>query len=223
MFSRVAGRYDRANSVLSLGIHHLWRKKLVNWSGAQLGQKVLDCATGTGDLAIEFKKVVGDRGDVIGTDFCQEMMITAPGKAQSVGLDIKFEQADAMDLKFEDRQFDIVSISFGIRNVNQHVKALREMGRVTKAGGYVMILEFGKMSHPILGPIYNWYSEKVLPFLGGLITGQKEAYSYLQTSSAAFPCREEFLQLMRESDCFTEMEFIPVSFGIAYIYRGKVK
>jgi demethylmenaquinone methyltransferase/2-methoxy-6-polyprenyl-1,4-benzoquinol methylase len=223
MFSRVAGRYDRANSVLSLGIHHLWRKKLVNWSGAQAGQKVLDCATGTGDLAIEFKKAVGAEGQVIGTDFCVEMMATAPAKAQAAGLSVQFQQADAMDLKFEDRSFDIVSISFGIRNVNQPVKALREMARVTKTGGYVMVLEFGKMNHPILGPLYNWYSEKVLPFLGGLITGQKEAYSYLQSSSAAFPCRDGFLKLMKEADSFTEMEFKPVSFGIAYIYRGKVK
>lgn len=116
MFSKVAANYDKANSVLSVGIHHLWRKKLVKLSGAQNGQKVLDCATGTGDLAIEFKKTVGKNGEVIGTDFCPEMLEPAPRKALEKGLDIKFEQADVTQLKYQDSYFDIASISFGIRS-----------------------------------------------------------------------------------------------------------
>lgn len=223
MFSKVAEHYDRGNSVLSVGIHHLWRKKVVELSQAKPGQSVLDCATGTGDLAIAFKKEVGPTGSVIGTDFCAEMLETAPQKAQDVGLDIQFELADVTQLQYADNSFDISSISFGIRNVGDPVKGISEMARVTKSGGRVMVLEFGQMQTPIIKDLYNFYSEKVLPQIGGLVTGQKEAYEYLQKSSSAFPCREEFLELMKQTGQFSEMSFKPVSFGIAYIYSGTVK
>lgn len=223
MFSKVAAKYDRANSVLSVGIHHLWRKKLVELSGARSGQKVLDCATGTGDLAISFKKAVGNTGQVTGTDFCADMLKTAPAKAKSKNLEISFEQADVTKLQYPDNQYDITSISFGIRNVGDPVKALSEMARVTKPGGRVMVLEFGQMQTPIIKDLYNLYSEKVLPKIGGLVTGEQDAYNYLQKSSAAFPCREGFLELMKKSGSFTESNFVPVSFGIAYIYTGVVK
>ncbi len=222
MFSKVAANYDKANSVLSMGIHHLWRKKLVKYSEAKPGQKVLDCATGTGDLAIEFKKTVQD-GQVIGTDFCAEMLAPAPAKAQSRNLDIQFEQADVTQLQYTDKNFDITSISFGIRNVSDPVKALQEMARVTKSGGYVMVLEFGQVNIPVFAGLYNFYSEKVLPKIGGIVTGQGEAYEYLQKSSAAFPCREGFLDLMKKSDSFSHFEYISLTGGIAYIYKGKVK
>lgn len=223
MFSKVAGQYDKANSVLSVGIHHLWRKKLVRLSGAHADQSVLDCATGTGDLAIEFKKTVGPNGRVVGTDFCVDMLESAPQKAKENNLDILFEQADVTQLQYQDNQFDIVSISFGIRNVSDPVKALQEMARVAKPGGRVMVLEFGQMQTPVVKDLYNFYSEKILPIVGGWVTGQKEAYQYLQKSSAAFPSREDFVALMQQADCFTEMTFMPVSFGIAYIYTGVVK
>ena len=222
MFSKVAANYDKGNNVLSMGIHHLWRKKLVRYSGAKLGQSVLDCATGTGDLAIEFKKTV-QTGKVIGTDFCPEMLIPAPAKAKERGLDIQFEQADVTALQYADKTFDITSISFGIRNVSDPVKALKEMARVTKSGGAVMVLEFGQVRVPLFGPLYNFYSENILPKIGGLVTGQKEAYEYLQKSSAAFPCREEFLSLMDESSAFQHREFIALTGGIAYIYKGIVR
>ena len=223
MFSKVASEYDKANSVLSVGIHHLWRKKLVQLAKTRSGQAVLDCATGTGDLAIAFKKSVGPQGSVIGTDFCEDMLKTAPSKALQQGLEIQFETADVTKLPYPNQQFDICSISFGIRNVNDPVKALQEMARVCKPGGRVMVLEFGQMQTPVIKDLYNFYSEKVLPVLGGWVTGQKEAYDYLQKSSAAFPCREEFLQLMKQANAFTDMSFTPVSFGIAYIYTGVVR
>lgn len=223
MFAKVAQNYDRGNSVLSIGIHHLWRKKLVELAQAKPGQRILDCATGTGDLAIAFKKEVGPTGTVIGTDFCAEMLETAPQKAQRSGLDVQFEIADVTQLQYADKSFDICSISFGIRNVGDPVKGLSEMARVTKSGGRVMVLEFGQMQTPVIKNLYNFYSEKVLPQIGGLVTGQKEAYEYLQKSSSAFPCREEFLGLMNQTGQFSEMSFKPVSFGIAYIYSGTVK
>lgn len=222
MFSKVAANYDKGNNVLSMGIHHLWRKKLVKMSGAGPGMSVLDCATGTGDLAIEFKKAVGAEGSVIGTDFCAEMLIPAPAKAMAKGLDIRFEQADVTQLNYADNSFDITSISFGIRNVGDPLKGLKEMARVTKSGGSVMVLEFGQVQLPVFGPLYNFYSEKVLPKIGGWVTGEGEAYEYLQKSSAAFPCRENFLKLMRESGNFSSLEYTALTGGIAYIYHGKL-
>lgn len=223
MFAKVAANYDRGNSVLSMGIHHLWRKKLVKWSGAKAGQKVLDCATGTGDLAIEFKKAVGPQGKVTGTDFCAEMLIPAPAKAAERGLEITFEQADVTQLQYTDNLFDITSISFGIRNVSDPVKALKEMARVTRSGGTVMVLEFGQVQVPVFSSLYNFYSLHVLPKIGGLVTGQKDAYEYLQKSSAAFPCRDGFLDLMKESQAFSSFEYTSLTGGIAYIYKGVVK
>lgn len=222
MFSKVAANYDKGNNVLSMGIHHLWRKKLVKYSGAKAGDQVLDCATGTGDLAIEFKKTVGT-GAVTGTDFCAEMLIPAPGKAKERGLDITFEQADVTQLQYADNSFDVCSISFGIRNVGDPVKALKEMARVTRPGGKVMVLEFGQVNIPVFGALYNFYSQNILPKIGGIVTGQKEAYEYLQKSSAAFPCREGFLDLMKESGSYSKMEYITLTGGIAYIYKGTVK
>jgi demethylmenaquinone methyltransferase/2-methoxy-6-polyprenyl-1,4-benzoquinol methylase len=223
MFSKVAANYDRANTVLSVGVHSLWRKKLVRLSNAAPGMSVLDCATGTGDLAIEFKKNVGPAGRVVGTDFCAEMLAMAPLKAKNQGIDIEWAQADAMNLQFSDREFDLTSISFGIRNVADPLKALREMARVTKSGGSVLVLEFGQVELPGFSQLYNFYSQKVLPMLGGWVTGQNEAYKYLQSSSAEFPCRENFLDLMREAGSFSDCQYWSLTGGIAYIYKAVVR
>jgi demethylmenaquinone methyltransferase/2-methoxy-6-polyprenyl-1,4-benzoquinol methylase len=220
MFASVAQNYDRANSVLSMGIHHLWRSKLVKLVGASNGHKVLDCATGTGDLAIAFKKAVGPTGEVIGTDFCEEMLSFAPAKAKAQNLDVKFQLADVMNLPFANEAFDVSSISFGIRNVADPVKGISEMARVVKSGGKVVVLEFGQVDIPVLGPLYNWYSQKLLPKIGGWVTGQPQAYEYLQKSSAAFPCREEFCHMMKSTGAFSKVGFYSLSFGIAYIYLG---
>jgi demethylmenaquinone methyltransferase/2-methoxy-6-polyprenyl-1,4-benzoquinol methylase len=220
MFKKVAPSYDKGNDVLSVGIHHQWRKKLVKLSSIKPGMHILDCATGTGDLAIEFKKAVGPTGVVIGTDFSEDMLLTAPDKAKAQNLDIKFQTADVMNLPFPDAQFDCVSISFGIRNVQDPQKAIREMARVTKPGGQILILEFGQMKTPVIKDLYNFYFEKVLPYVGGLLTGQTEAYKYLQKSSARFPCRENFLAWMNETQMFSSTSYKSVTFGVAYIYQG---
>jgi len=223
MFAKVAGRYDQANQVLSFGVHHLWRKKLVKLSQAKVGDAVLDCATGTGDLALEFKRVVGPQGSVIGTDFCSEMLIPAPGKAEKQGLAVKFEQADVTQLPYADNSFDVVSISFGIRNVENPQKGLAEMARVLKPGGRLMVLEFGKADLPLFAQIYNFYSENILPKIGGLVTGQKDGYEYLQKSSAAFPCRDEFLTLMKNTGQLSNLRYWSLTGGVAYIYLGEKK
>lgn len=223
MFSQVAGGYDRANNVLSAGIHHLWRKKLVKDSGAKAGDRVLDCATGTGDLALEFKRIVGSTGEVLGTDFCAEMLASAPAKAAAKDLSVTFETADVTALPYADNRFDISSISFGIRNVQDPVKGLSEMARVTRSGGKVMILEFGQVETPVIGPIFTWYSNKVLPRIGGLLTGQRHAYEYLQKSSASFPCKNDFVALMNGTGQFSSCKYTALTGGIAYLYEGTVR
>ncbi len=221
MFADIADDYDRVNGILSFGVHNLWRTKTVKESGASLGDYVLDCATGTGDLALEFKQKVGPTGYVLGTDFCSEMISHAPGKAERKGLEIDFEVADAMDLPYEDAKFDIASIAFGIRNVDDPVQALREMGRVVKPGGRVVVLEFGQPKG-IIGVPYRFYSKHVMPAVGGWISGNRDAYTYLPETSAAFPAGERFLDLMKESGAFSSWRAVSLTGGIAYVYVGTV-
>lgn len=255
MFNDIAENYDLANTVMSAGVHHLWRKALVSWSGAKPGDRVLDCATGTGDLAIEFAQTVGAfattghastgateastnatagesadatapanaRGAVTGTDFSPGMLGPAPAKAAKRGLAITFEQADVTQLPYKDASFDISSISFGIRNVENPAKGIGELARVVRPGGVVMILEFGQPRVPGFKQAYNFYSKHLLPKVGGWVTGRRQAYEYLQDSSAQFPCREEFVALMNQTGRFARVEFRSVSFGIAYLYKGLVK
>lgn len=219
MFAKVAPKYDQANTVLSFGIHHLWRRKLVQLSGLKPGDQVLDCATGTGDLALEFK-AREPRAQVTGTDFCEQMLAEAPAKAKARGLDAKFLWADATNLPFPEASFDIVTISFGIRNVSDPGKAISEMYRVLKPGGRLLVLEFGQPTLPGFASLYRFYSENILPRIGGWVTGQRDAYSYLQKSSANFPCGREFTDLMRTSSPFTQTEFHGLSGGIAFLYKG---
>lgn len=223
MFNDIAENYDLANTVMSVGVHHLWRRSLVTWSDAKAGDRVLDCATGTGDLAIEFKKTVGPAGTVVGTDFSPGMLAPAPAKAARRNLEIKFEQADVTALPYDTASFDISSISFGIRNVENPVKGLSELARVVRSGGVVMVLEFGQPRIPGFRQAYDFYSKYVLPKVGGWVTGRRQAYEYLQDSSAQFPCRDSFVTLMEQTGRFSNVEFKPVSFGIAYLYKGRVK
>ncbi|XXF81126.1 bifunctional demethylmenaquinone methyltransferase/2-methoxy-6-polyprenyl-1,4-benzoquinol methylase UbiE [Myxococcaceae bacterium GXIMD 01537] len=222
MFSSIATRYDVTNEVLSFGIHRLWRRKAVKYSGAKEGDSVLDCATGTGDLALSFKRKVGASGRVMGTDFCPEMLQSAPAKAAEAGLAVEFQVADAMALPFADNTFDVASISFGIRNVDDPVQCLREMGRVVKPGGRVVVLEFGQPTGPF-GALFRMYSKVIMPAIGGLLTGNRAAYEYLPRTSAAFPAGERFLDLMDQSGAYRERVAHGLTFGTAYVYVGTVR
>jgi demethylmenaquinone methyltransferase/2-methoxy-6-polyprenyl-1,4-benzoquinol methylase len=216
MFASISTRYDRANTVLSGGVHHLWRRKAVRWSGAREGDRVLDCATGTGDLAIALRKAVGASGRVVGTDFVPEMLERARTKAR----DITFEVADVTRLPYEDNAFDIASISFGIRNVGDPRKGIAEMTRVVRPGGRVIVLEFGQPRGRTFGALYTFYCRHILPRFGGLVTGDREAYEYLQRSSGRFPCGDEFVAMMQDAADFASIDAAPLTFGIAYLYRG---
>ena len=218
MFASIAPRYDAANEVLSLGVHKGWRRKAVQLSRAAPGQSVLDCATGTGDLALEFKRTVGE-GDVIGTDFCAEMLESAPAKAARAGLRVEFAVADALALPYVDDRFDVASIAFGIRNVDDPVKCLREMARVVKRGGRVVVLEFGQ-PRGAFGALFRAYSRGVMPVVGGLLTGNRAAYQYLPRTAAQFPAGEKFVEMMRAARCFTAVEAHPLTFGTAWVYVG---
>ncbi len=221
MFASIANKYDTVNTVLSFGVHHRWRKKAVKWSQAKPGDDVLDCATGTGDLAIAFKKVVGDQGRVLGTDFCAEMMETAPDKSKKAGLVVEYEVADVLHLPYSDDSFTISSISFGIRNTDDPLQCLHEMARVVKPGGRVVVIEFGQPNGIMKYP-YLFYQKYWMPFIGGLLSGNRDAYVYLPKTSAAFPAGKDFLALMDKTGVFKERKAYPLTGGIAYIYIGTV-
>ncbi len=223
MFSKISGSYDCVNTVLSFGVHHLWKQKLVNLTDVKIGASVLDCATGTGDLALLYKTKVGCQGQVIASDFCREMLSLAPEKAKKKNLDIQFDLTDVTKLPYKDNKFDATSISFGIRNVEDLPKTLGELARVTRSDGQVMILEFGQVQIPVIKQIYNLYSKKVLPFIGGLISGNLKAYQYLNDSSRVFPCGEDFKKKILSTGFYKDVTVIPLSFGIAFIYKCLVK
>ncbi|MEO5970498.1 MAG: bifunctional demethylmenaquinone methyltransferase/2-methoxy-6-polyprenyl-1,4-benzoquinol methylase UbiE [Bdellovibrionia bacterium] len=218
MFGAIAGKYDLANTVLSMGIHHLWKNALVRKSGAKPGDNILDCATGTGDLAFRFEAVLRGQGSVVGSDFCEPMLEIARAKATQQGSKASFVVADAMKLPFENSKFDIASISFGIRNIKDTTQALNELGRVVKPGGRVLVLEFGQPKSTLMANLFGFYSNSVLPRLGGWISGQSQAYRYLQTSSSTFPCGEDFLNIARSTGKFTKLDYRTFQNGIAYLY-----
>lgn len=227
MFSDIAGKYDLANTVLSAGVHHLWRKRVVD-SMASLpsGAKLLDCATGTGDLAIEFKRSRPDL-DIVGADFCREMLDLAKPKASQKSLSIKWMVADAMNLPFPDDSFDALTISFGLRNVASPDLALREFGRVLKNGGELAILEFGSdpsektSGNGLIKRFISFYNSRVLPVVGGLITGKQNAYTYLNESSRLFPAGDELMALIRRSAPFVDVRCEGLTHGTAFLYRAR--
>ena len=223
LFNSISGNYDRANHVITLGLLTLWRKKLISISGAQEGQNVLDCATGTGDLALEFKRKVGSSGTVIGSDFCEGMLNLAPKKAENQNLEVKFELGDVTQLKYEDEQFDITSIGYGIRNVIDPVQGIREMARVTRNNGYVMVMETGENQSPLLKPFIKLYFNYLVPTLGAIANTNKQAYKYLNQSSGNFPCEQKFVELMMSTGQFSKVKCYPLLGGASYIYKGQVK
>lgn len=220
MFGRIAPKYDRANRVLSFGTDIRWRKKAVKLCNLREGDAVLDVACGTGDLSFALKKAVG-AGPVIGSDFTPEMLVCAAEKSKRRGVEITWRQADAQDLPFDDDAFAAATISFGIRNVDDPAKGVAEMARCVKPGGRVVVLEFGQPKG-LWGASYRFYSRHVMPRVGGLLTGDRDAYEYLPRTAAAFPAGDAFLQLMGEAYPFSELEAIPLSGEIAWLYVGTV-
>ena len=217
IFSDVASSYDKANNAMTFGLAHMWRKKVVTLSQTPKNGTVLDCATGTGDLAIEFKKHLGNHAKVTGIDFCKEMLEFAPQKAKSKNLDIDFQIGDVLNLKFEDAAFNTVTIAYGIRNVENTIGGLEEMWRTVKPGGKLLILETGEGSGLLSLPI-KFYTKFIVPILGGFISKKKHAYSYLSASSQAFPSKEKFIALTESLPNVQYTSCKTLMFGASYIY-----
>jgi demethylmenaquinone methyltransferase/2-methoxy-6-polyprenyl-1,4-benzoquinol methylase len=208
---------------MTFGLAHRWRKQLVQWSDAKPGDYILDCATGTGDLALEFKRHVGSRGEVVGVDFCASMLELAPPKAKRAGLDVQFQLADILKLPFANDSFSVASIAYGIRNVADPIGAIKEMARVVKPGGRIMILETGEAPESGLKKAFEFYFQKVIPRIGGWVTGQRSAYEYLNRSSRGFPSRQSFVQLMLASEALERCDYRVLMGGASYLYRGVVR
>ena len=220
MFAAVAPRYDLVNRVLSLGIDQGWRRAAARWTGVGQGGRVLDVCAGTGDLAC----ALAARGArVCGSDFTPEMLQLAQRKRVPARATAPFWLAgDTMHLPFRSASFDAATVAFGIRNVADPVQGLREMGRVVRPGGTVVVLEFCKPRLPLVAGLYGLYFRQVVPRLGRWLSGERlGAYSYLPASVAAFPEREAFLQLLRDAGLESPEQRV-LTLGIAALYRAAV-
>lgn len=224
MFSQIAPWYDFLNHLLSLNIDKRWRQRtarLVPPGPAELGP-ILDLCTGTGDLALTYDRTAQGRVPIIGADFSHEMLVRAVKKTDIAGASqrIQFVEADAQALPFPDNTFQLVTISFGLRNVTDTDRGLREMVRVTRPGGRVAILEFSRPQNPVLGRLYGWYFRSVLPLIGQLISRSPEsAYRYLPASVLSFPDYEALAERMRAAG-LEQVKYEPFTFGIATLYVG---
>jgi len=217
MFDKIARRYDLVNRVISLGMDQRWRKRTV--AALQLGDapRVLDLATGTGDLAVAIAKS-REHAKVVGLDPSSEMLAIARAKIDRKGLAQRIELVlgDAQQLPHASCEFDAATIAFGIRNVPDRAAALREMARVVRPGGRIAILELGEPRGKLLGRVARFHTHHVVPRIGALLSGKRE-YHYLQKSIAAFPPAEEFVQLMQASGLHV-VEVVPLSFGACTLY-----
>ena len=219
MFGRVAHRYDAANHVLSMNIDKLWRARTVAAVREDIRDpqaRVLDLCCGTGDLMMALEKARG--AAVMGSDFCHPMLLGAAKKSSRTPL---FE-ADALQLPLSEGSLDVVTIAFGYRNFANYEAGLRELRRVTKPGGKLAILEFSQPPNRAFAQLYNWYSRRILPLVGGMLTGNRDAYSYLPESVRKFPGAEELAAMMRRAG-FTDVRFERMTCGIVALHTGTIE
>ena len=220
VFDSVASKYDMMNDVMSVGLHRLWKRFAVNISGARTGQRVLDLAGGTGDLAKLFAARVGPTGTVVHTDINGAMLAGGRDKLLDAGLALPTIQCNAEVLPFAARSFDVVAIAFGLRNVTRKDAALAEMRRVLAPGGVAVVLEFSRVAAP-LAPAYDWYSFNVLPRLGKLIAKDEASYRYLAESIRVHPDQETLKQMMRDAG-FDNVDFHNLTAGVVAVHVGRV-
>ena len=220
VFDSVADRYDLMNDVMSAGLHRLWKRFAINVSGARMGQRVLDLAGGTGDLAKLFAARVGPTGTVVHTDINGAMLVAGRDKLLDAGLVLPTIQCNAELLPFAARSFDIVSIAFGLRNVTRKELALAEMRRVLAPGGVAVVLEFSRVTAS-LAPAYDWYSFNVLPRLGKLIARDEASYRYLAESIRVHPDQATLKNMMQDAG-FDSVEFHNLTAGVVAVHVGRV-
>jgi demethylmenaquinone methyltransferase/2-methoxy-6-polyprenyl-1,4-benzoquinol methylase len=222
MFGEIAGRYDLMNHLLSLNTDRYWRWRTVRRVPPVHGGPVLDLCTGTGDLALAYYRASGGRSRVVGADFCHPMLVLGLRKAiqSEVGDGVTFIEADAQCLPFADGHFEIVSVAFGLRNVTDTDRGLREMVRVCRTGGKVAVLEFSLPTWQPFRAVYGWYFRHVLPRIGqALARNRQDAYNYLPASVGEFPSGEALASRMRAAG-LAHVSFQPLSFGVATLYVG---
>ena len=220
VFDSVASRYDIMNDLMSGGMHRLWKRYTIQHANARPGHVILDLAGGTGDLAREFARIVGERGRVVLADINAAMLEHGRRRLVDAGVagNVELAQVDAEALPFADNSFDRVSIAFGLRNVTDKEGALAEMNRVLKPGGKVLILEFSQPSRAIK-PAYDLYSFKVLPMLGRLIAKDPESYQYLAESIRMHPDQETLLGMMQDAG-FERCRYNNLTAGIVALHTG---
>ncbi len=221
VFHSVAARYDLMNDLMSAGIHRVWKRFTIELSGVRRGQRVLDIAGGTGDLAAKFSKLVGPTGKVVLADINSSMLEVGREKLTDKGIvaNIEYVQANAEYLPFPDNYFDCITIAFGLRNVTDKDAALRSMLRVLKPGGRCLVLEFSKPTNELLGKIYDQYSFSVLPKMGQLVAGDAESYRYLAESIRMHPDQETLLDMMKTAG-FSNTTYYNMTGGVVAVHRG---
>jgi demethylmenaquinone methyltransferase / 2-methoxy-6-polyprenyl-1,4-benzoquinol methylase len=219
MFSSIAKRYDLLNHLLSGNVDKRWRRIVATRVREKLSTgdsaRVLDVACGTGDLSLTLFETTG--AGVVGTDFCRPMLDIAAGKTSGR---IRLIEGDALDLPFRDGTFDVATIAFGLRNLSNVESGLAELSRVLKPGGWVAVLEFSRPTNVMLRPLFNLYFRRVLPWMGGLVSGSLSAYTYLPASVQKFPDQSQ-LSLLMEQAGFDQVGYENLTGGIAALHMGR--
>ena len=220
MFSSIAGKYDLLNRLFSLGTDVKWRQELASEISATENRPILDVATGTGDVALTLQERCSGDGLIVGTDFTLPMLqVGAKKVSHNRKRKIRLTAGDAYALPFRENIFGAVTIAFGLRNLAHRVDGLAEMARVLTPGGRVVILEFSPMDRPVFGRLFRFYFHRIMPFVGGIISGNRGAYRYLPESVDQFPDPVQLSQEMIEAG-FTEVKYRALTMGIAYLHSG---
>ena len=218
VFNSVAGKYDVMNDLMSVGLHRLWKRFAVSVSGVREGQRVLDVAGGSADLSRLLLKKTGGSGQVVLTDINNAMLHVGRDRLLDEGIATPIAQCDAEYLPFPGNYFDCVSIAFGLRNVTHKEAALREMHRVLKPGGRVIVLEFSRIAKP-LEPLYDAYSFKLLPKIGQAVANDADSYRYLAESIRMHPGQEELKKMMEEAG-LEKVDYFNLTGGVVAVHRG---
>ncbi|MEM8632030.1 MAG: bifunctional demethylmenaquinone methyltransferase/2-methoxy-6-polyprenyl-1,4-benzoquinol methylase UbiE [Pseudomonadota bacterium] len=220
VFTSVASRYDVMNDLMSAGVHRLWKDAMMDWLAPRSGQRLLDVAGGTGDIAFRFlKRAPGSRATVL--DMTESMLREGEVRAEATALadQLTWVVGDAMALPFDAGVFDVYTISFGIRNVTRIDEALSEAFRVLKPGGRLMVLEFSQLPNPMLQKAYDAYSFNVIPTMGRVVTGDRDSYQYLVESIRRFPDQDTFAEMIRAAG-FEQVKYRNLSMGITALHSG---
>ncbi len=221
VFDSVASKYDVMNDLMSMGVHRLWKKQAIEMSGAREGQQILDLAGGTGDLSIQFARIVGPKGRVVLSDINASMLEQGRERLINEGVlgNVEYVQINAETIPFPDNTFDCVTISFGLRNVTDKDKALRSIHRVLKPGGRMLVLEFSKPTNETFRSVYDFYSFNILPKIGKVVADDEESYRYLSESIRMHPDQETLRGMMDEAG-FSRTEYFNMTGGIVALHRG---